>query len=680
MASRRTGHEGDSERLSHISGRVTGVVEESGDESPTRIRGMTEMFRRRDILKTATITAIGALFSRAGRGFGSPDDTVDGLRYSSESLELQLSSSAPEFLSLTIDGLGKSRRGANIVGASGASAVYTASSSSSGAIRRVEYRRAGASEDAAHPWSFEFSRNTLVMTSQWCADFVPEPFDFSFDLSQVHSTVLGVFRKDDLLAVPVLMHFPGQGSIRLTASVPDVGLAYTSDRPKSAAKLTLPGANLEHKRIVYTLEVTALHPDVPGISDDVRFDAFRRNWLNALQLNPMYPALANNTASDTCAFCYYEFADIAALTPPLAEGLTALDLVRQTLDRILAGGTAYGLPAHGWECCPSPFSDALPALMIAAANCVRADQSDVWLAANYAGIRGWAESLLQSDTDGDGLFKYSVSGNSGIWKDGDPTFRPSNWWDTIGFGHEDAYGNALAYRALRNMAKLADKVEKTADVTRYHAAADKLREAYYRRFVDPATGVLGGWRSTDGQMHDYYFLWVNGIAIHYGLVPKPQAGAIMDKLLEKMKAVGYDEFAMGLPGNLVSVALKDCVDKRGNGQFGCGSRADNSDGFENYENGGATGAFAFFTLAALYDLGRRNEADHILFSMLDGYGKCGFEGKDAAGRSPDWRRWDGTPMGYEGYLTDDYYALLAVPLRQSEMEWLEGFRPPTELT
>jgi hypothetical protein len=146
-----------------------------------------------------------------------------------------------------------------------------------------------------------------------------------------------------------------------------------------------------------------------------------------------------------------------------------------------------------------------------------------------------------------------------------------------------------------------------------------------------------------------------------------------------MKEVGYDKFHMGLPGNLVSVALKDCVDNRGNGQYGCGARPDNSDGFQNYENGGATGAYVFFTLAALYDLGRTEEADAILFPMLEEYGASGFEKRDAKGRSSDWRRWDGTPMGYEGLLTDDYYTVLAVPLRQSVAPWHDGFRPASTL-
>ncbi len=642
------------------------------------------MLKRRDFLKTAGAAVATGLASWHSAAAETADNPDEALHFVSTSMELQLSASAPEFLSLNIDGLGKGRRGANIVDANGTGTNYKTSRSSSGGVRRVEYRIAGAGSDAPPPWTFEFSGNKIVLVSQWSADFVPPPFVFHFSLSQVHSTVLGLFRKDDLLATPALLHFPGQGSMRLTANIPEIGLAYASDRPKQTATLSLPGASPEHQRIVYTLEIMAIYPDVAGIANDTRFDSFRRNWLNALQLNPSYPALANNTASDTCAFCYYEFADIAALTPPLAEGLTALDVVRQTLDRILAGGTAYGLPAPGWQCCPSAFSDALPALLIAAANCVRAGGADAWLAANYDGIRGWAESLLASDTDGDGLFKYSISGNSGIWKDGAPTFRPSNWWDTIGFGHEDAYGNALAYRALRNMAMLAEKAgkagDKARDKTRYQAAADQLRDAYYKRFYDPETGVLGGWRSADGELHDYYFLWVNGIAIHYGLVPKQQANAMMDKLLAKMKEVGYQSFDMGLPGNLIPVALKDCVDKRGNGRFGCGARVDNSDGFQNYENGGATGAFTFFTLAALYDLGRREEADQILFPMLETYGKCGFEGKDASGHSPDWRRWDGISMGYEGYLTDNYYALLAVPLRQSRIDWQSGLCPSTVLT
>ena len=635
------------------------------------------MFKRREFLKAAGQTTAVLLARPLLRAQDAGAENPP-FHFASEHIQVELSRSAPELLSLNIDGLGKALRGANILSANRNEGGYQASSTTSGEALRVEYRTATAASNTPAGWTFEFSASKMVLTTEWSADFAPACMVLHFNLNQVHSTALGLFSHDGLLATPALLHFPGQGSMRLTSSVPEIGLTYSSDRPRQSAMLSLPGADFVHKRIVYTFDVTAIHPDVPGIAGDPRFDAFRRNWLNALQLNPELQALANNTASDSCAFCYYEFADIAALTPPLAPGLAALDVVRQTLDRMLAGGFAYGMsvvPDH-----PTVSSDTWPSMVIAAANCVRAGQSDKWLTQNYAGIRGWAESMLATDLSGDGLIKYAVSGNSGIWSSGAPKFRPANWWDTIGFGYEDAYANALAYRALGDMAMLAHKAGKAADAARFQSAAEKLRAHYYDRFFDPATGILAGWRSADGELHDYYFLFVNGIAIHYGLVAKPQANAIMDKLMAKMKGVGYDKFNMGLPGNLVSVALKDCVDNRGNGRYGCGALPDNTDGFQNYENGGATGAYAFFTLAALYDLGRAEEADAILFPMLEEYGKSGFSARDAKGRSTDWRRWDGTAMGYEGLLTDDYYTMLAVPVRQSPVHWQSGFRPATTLT
>jgi hypothetical protein len=632
------------------------------------------LLQRREFLKVAGAFAFTSVTTP--RRLVAQTAAADGPRFTSDSIDAQLSATSPEFLSLNFDGLGKGRRGANIVFTTSTVGGFHSSVSDSGGNQRVEYRVTQAASDNPPAWTVEFSPNRIALTSQWSPEFQPTRFFFHFNLNSVHSTVLGLFQKNGLLTAPALMHFPGQGSVRITSSAPGLGLTYASNRPQQTAQLSLPGATFEHQRIVYTLDVTAIYPQLPGIADDERFDAFRRNWLDALQLNPQLQALSNNTASDSCAFCYYEFADIAALTPPLAPGLTALDIVRQTLDRMLAGGWAYGM--SGIPDRPSATSDFYPSMIIAAATCVRADRNNGWLAANYDGIRDWMESLLATDITGNGLIKYGVSGNSGSWGDmGFPKTRPSNWWDTIGFGYEDAYGNALTYRALHDMAMMASKLGKPADAARYIKAADKLRAIFYDHFYNPETGVLGGWRSADGKLHDYYFLWLNGIAIHYGLVPKPQADAIMDKLLAKMREVGYDKFNMGLPGNLITVALPDYVHRTKDARYGGGVLPDNSDGFQNYENAGATGAFAFFTLAALYDLGRKEDADKILFPMLKTYGECGFEGRDAKGKSNDWRRWDGTAMGYEGLLTDDYYTLLAVPLRQTEIQWTGGYRPQT---
>ncbi len=641
------------------------------------------MIERRDFLKTAVAGAVGYALASAHFDQLAIADTpviisADGFRFTSGWIAAELSKDAPEFTELNIDGLGKGKRGANVYQPPSAKG-YEATVARVGQRLRVEYRMPWQKHSDEPVWAVELSNRKIVLISHWSESIPAEPLVFRFALAKCHSTVLGLFKEDKKLGLPALIHLPGQGSMRLTANISEgVGLEYHAERRSTLATLTFPAATKALQRMIYALEVTAIHPQLPGIESDTRFDPFKRNWLNVLQLNPETRMLSNNTASTSCAFCYYEYADIAALSPPLAEGLTALDVVRQTLDAILAGALAYGMSAPGIF--PGSSSDTPPSMLIAAANCVRAGKSDAWLRENYASIKGWADTMIATDKDGNGLFKYVVSGNSGIWPDGFPRVRPSNWWDTIGFGYEDAYGNALAYRALQNMAMMAERAGKPDDAAYYAAAADKLRGVYYKTFFDPETGVLGGWRSADGQLHDYYFLWVNGIAIHYGLVPKPEANTIMDKLMAKMKAVGYDKFNMGLPGNLITVPLKDYVHKVPDAHTGGGVLPDNSDGFQNYENGGATGCFVFFTLAALYDLGRKAEADKILFAMLGEYDKGGFEGRGKNGKSNDWRRWDGTPMGYEGFLVDNYYALLAVPLRDREIEWKSGVRPITALS
>jgi hypothetical protein len=57
-----------------------------------------------------------------------------------------------------------------------------------------------------------------------------------------------------------------------------------------------------------------------------------------------------------------------------------------------------------------------------------------------------------------------------------------------------------------------------------------------------------------------------------------------------------------------------------------------------------------FTITALYQLGRREEGDRILFPILRAYEEGEFQGRGPNGKTKDWKRWDGTPKGYEGLL------------------------------
>jgi len=65
-------------------------------------------------------------------------------------------------------------------------------------------------------------------------------------------------------------------------------------------------------------------------------------------------------------------------------------------------------------------------------------------------------------------------------------------------------------------------------------------------------------------------------------------------------------------------------------------------------------------LKALAVLGRKEEFDQILFPLLMGYEDGVFQGYCDNGMSKDWRAWDGECWGYEGFLVDNYWALLAV--------------------
>ncbi|HXC34247.1 MAG TPA: family 20 glycosylhydrolase [Candidatus Acidoferrales bacterium] len=536
---------------------------------------------------------------------------------------------------------------------------------------RVEYRKPGASDSQPPRWSIEVDKDGIVLESHWTADDLPEPLALDLVNRVCHPTLLGLMDNDGSIRLPALLHFADQGTFRISANSANAGpLGYSGRHGKGPVHISFPGATADNPEVTYHLQVVTVHPEIPGIESDPRFDGFRRNWLNILQYSPENRMLANNVTSDTCGFCFYEYADVARATPPLADGVTALDMVRQSLDRIIAGAFAYGFfdtskdPHH-----PKYASDTLPSFLIAADDYVEGSKDDNWLAQNYSHIKAWADEMLATDTNGDGLIKFPLSGNSGSWP-WPIKYRPANWWDTIGFGYEDAYANALAYRALRGMQTMAQQAGHSDDASQYGAAADKLKAAYFDAFYNPKTGVLAGWRSQDGQLHDYYFLYVNGIAIHYGLVPTDKANDIMDKLLAKMNEVGFTNFELGLPGNLVSVARKDYVDLRV--RFGGGITPENSDGFQIYENGGATACFAYFTLAALYDLGRINDGDRILMPMLKAFYDGDFQGFGPNGLSKDWKMWDGTCKGYEGLLTDNYYALLAVMDRQAAVEKAAG--------
>jgi hypothetical protein len=595
------------------------------------------------------------------------------LKQQSSSIQVAFDAHRPGLSALSIDSL---KRGdfhpSAIIDPGVASAEFTVSV-------RGGWVRYALSSDPLHPvWEMRTDGDTLRMRSFYHAQAAPQNLTWKFDPNVSHATLLGHVTQRGDVALPAVLHLPGQGSLRIYAKGNDsAALDYDARRsPTGFVKIVFPAATAEHKQIEYSLQTAAIYPAIPGVAaDDPRFDGFRRDYLDIFQQQAEMHVLANHAASDACAFTLYEYADMARHTPQLVKGLTALDLVRETLDRYLSGFLGYGMPGYkgfdtddpGDSQEPYVYTDVYPSLLIGAYDYADGSGDERWLRQNYQGLRKWAEAMTAANADGSPLLEYPASGDSGSWPE-KIAVRPANWWDTIGFGHQDAYSNALGYRALRSMAALADRVGETADAEQFRKRAEAIRNAYSAAFLDPSAGVLAGWRSSDGQLHNYYFPFINGIAVRYGLISGEEAHQVMDRILAKMKSVGYTNFALGLPGNLVPIRRADYVDL--DPRFGGPRRADGSDGFEKYENGGATACFAYFTVAALYQLGEKEQGDKILMPMLDAFTRQGFSGRAADGMTFDWKDWHGGAHGYEGFLVDNYYALLAVLDRANVMEKL----------
>ena len=583
--------------------------------------------------------------------------------YQSPFMRVELAQDQPAFVALAVDSLGKNKLSvSSLQPLAKPGKEYELSHIGS----RFEYRPVGVPSGAPPAWTFEFSAQRMHLHSSYSGENPPPSLMLNFNPHVNHATLLGLMNDDGSVRLPALLHLPDQGTFRVTSSA-GKGLAlgydalrYPEDKQADDyVKVTFPAATAALPQIDYTLEIVAIHPGSPELERDPRFDGFRRNWLNIFQLNPRLRVLANHAASDPCAFTVFQYSSVAERTPPLAAGLTALDLIRQTLDRYLSGMKAYGMAGYTPDDPTTRYDylDTYPSLLIAAWDYVRGSKDEAWLGKNYAGLKEWATKMLAMDLEGNGLLEYPASGNSGSWPE-KITLRPANWWDTVGFAHEDAYSNALAYHALLGMAEMARRANRPEDAHLYASRAEKLRAVYFDTFYNPTTGMLAGWKSADGTLHDYYFTFVNGAAITYGLVPRDKANQIMDRLLAKMKEVGYTHFEYGLPGNLIPIRREDYVDH--DKRYGGGEKEDGSDGFQIYENGGATACYAYFTIQALYQLGRHEEADAILFPMLRGFEQGGFQGRASNGMTYDWKAWDGTPHGYEGLLVDGYQALLAV--------------------
>ena len=143
------------------------------------------------------------------------------------------------------------------------------------------------------------------------------------------------------------------------------------------------------------------------------------------------------------------------------------------------------------------------------------------------------------------------------------------------------------------------------------------------------------------------------------LVPEEKEKEILMALWDKMKEVGYTDFSLGLPGNLISVRKEDYTHP--DPRWGGGQLEDGSDAFQRYENGGASINWSYFTLMAFKKAGLTEQYKIMADGIIEGINNGSFQGLcEEGGMTKDWKTWNGECWGYEGFLCDGFLVISAL--------------------
>ena len=167
-----------------------------------------------------------------------------------------------------------------------------------------------------------------------------------------------------------------------------------------------------------------------------------------------------------------------------------------------------------------------------------------------------------------------------------------------------------------------------------------------------------GWRSRDGQLHDYGFTWVNGVALAFGLVDNKIAQKALFELESKRKEIRGGDSRIGIPCNLLPIHQQDYTLARMLDPI--------QPTFETYIDGSLSGWPATYYLRALGINGLRDHAKKLAVDLSSGYEAGIFTGGNGSG--VEFRSWEGLPSGYEGTLIGCLGPLYGIAIEEGIFE------------
>jgi hypothetical protein len=425
-------------------------------------------------------------------------------------------------------------------------------------------------------------------------------------------------------------------------------------RPEPCGPATL--LQGEHEAEI-EFKVVNVEPDVgEGPQRMASHSGLRRAWGSLFAFRPEHGGFSNNSFGVNAENCLYLVADLAPYTRSPSSLPSMTTLLKRTLESAIKGGPGYA-------CFLEEAHDTAPSQLMTAGRIYQVERDQGWLRDVWPFLERRVLHIL-SNLNEDGFYICRrLSGNS-------RTFHTSsNAWDTFCFGHADGYSGALAYRALRNAEVLSSMMGNRSLTERCAEAAGRMRASFVPTLLNPETGWLAGWRSEDGELHDYAMQFVTAMAAMYGILDEAQSKEMLSKLEEKRLVAGLDDFRYGLAPQFVPVAAKDHWAEGGLIRKEVPFRADGADTFGIFTNGGLTPCLAGFYLRALSRFGFTTTADRMCDQMLESFDQGVFEG---CLNGAECYTLDGMPSGYEGTLAHSYHVLLAIGQHKG---WIEPLEP-----
>ncbi len=377
----------------------------------------------------------------------------------------------------------------------------------------------------------------------------------------------------------------------------------------------------------------------------------RKSWAAGFSaFRPEFGGFSNNAISTNCHVNQWVAFDFAAFTAKAANGMDPVDLVKFSIGRALMDGGGYGYHR-------GLYMDSDPILLSGAGRIFQLTGDRKWIADVAPGISAAAQRIIGNFDRHEGMIVCrALSGNSG-------SFRwSSNAMDVVGFGHVDAYVNAWSFRAMKNAAALlrvagnSPLSEKCADV------ASELSANYAKQLVNNETGWVSGWKSRDGRLHDFGFIWVNAVACAFGVMDRKDTRRALAGLETARRKLIPESGYLGLPHNLIPINESDHMLPRISRNYML------MPAFENYTDGALCPCMAGYYIRALASNGFKREAGKLAASLEQGFADGKFHGPIGTGR--EFMTWTGAESGYEGTFGPSSGPLYAIAV------WRGIIRPP----